>query len=231
MLRRFILFSLLALLVQQTYSQSALRDVPRMFVSTGFVTPRFYGGTELLRAADLRQDGASYFKNSEGDRRPVGSYANNTGFSLSIGYYLPLKKVPGLSLGALVNSGQTGSNPATAGYEEGYFFNFVNVGFGLQYYPLAQADLYLKGELGMGSVFTKNRFLNAAGEQDFLHHFGIGMEGGLGVGYTFTPFPNKTIGLFFEGTYQYYRTRVEVSGIGDDNWRFGAWHLSGGLYF
>ena len=230
-MNRLIIFCLLVVFTQQTYGQSSFRSAPRMFVSTGFVAPRFYGGTELLRAADLRQAGASFFENSEGDRRSVGSYASNTGFSLSIGYYLPLKKVPGLSLGALVNSGQTGSNPSAAGYEEGYFFNFVNVGLGLQYYPLARADLYVKGELGMGSVFTKNRFLNGAGEQDFLHHFGIGMEGGLGVGYTFTPFRNKGIGLFLEGAYQYYRTRVEVSGLGDDHWRFGAWHLSGGFYF
>ncbi|WP_228780283.1 hypothetical protein, partial [Aquiflexum lacus] len=79
-----------------------------------------------------------------------------------------------------------------------------------------------KGEVGMGSVFTKNRFINANNDQDFLHHFGIGVQGGVGVGYTLTPFKSKKLGLNFEMQYQLYSTRVEVSGIGDDQWRFGS---------
>jgi hypothetical protein len=47
----------------------------------------------------------------------------------------------------------------------------------------------------MGSVFTKNRFVNAEGEQDFVHHFGIGLEAGGAIGYTFTPSPTSVLGF------------------------------------
>ncbi|MEM9985311.1 MAG: hypothetical protein AAF804_09465 [Bacteroidota bacterium] len=226
-----IFIILLALLSLRLSAQNPLATKPRLFFSSGFVTPQFYGGSELLRAYELRQAGESYQQRLDGSRTEVGTYPNNTGFSLSIGYYLPLPQVKGLSVGLLVNSGQTGSNPSGDGYAEGYFFNFLNFGAGLQYYPFEAYNLYFKGELGMGSVFTKNRFLNAAGEQDFLHHFGIGLEGGGGLGYTFTPFKNPRLGINVEGIYQLYRTRVEVSGVGDDQWRFGALHLGGGLQF
>jgi len=139
--------------------------------------------------------------------------------------------LPGLSVGLLVNSGQTGSTPSEGGYEEGYFFNYLNFGTGLQYYPVETNNLYFKGEVGMGSVFTKNRFINANNEQDFLHHFGIGIEGGGAIGYTLTPFQNKMMGINLEIQYQLYSTRVEVSGIGDDQWRFGSLNLSAAVQF
>ena len=213
------------------HAQNPIAGEPRMFFSAGFVTPQYFGGTELLRGQDLRDAGLSYYENGNGERQQVGNYGTNTGFSLSIGYYVPVKQIKGLSMGALVNSGQTGSTPSNEGYAEGYYFNFLNFGVGVQYYPFEKTNLYVEGEIGMGSVFTKNRFVNASGEQDFLHHFGIGLEGGAGIGYTFTPFSNKSIGLFVEGTYQLYGTRVEVSGIGNDPWRFGALHIAGGSSF
>jgi len=210
---------------------NSLSSKPRMFFSAGFVTPQFYGGTELNNAYDLRNASLSYYQDDNGNRAQVGNYGSNTGYSLGIGYYLPIKKVRGLALGLLVNSGQTGSTPSESGYSEGYYFNFLNFGVGLQYYPFEKNNLYLKGDVGTGSVFSKNRFVNQLGEQDFLHHFGIGLETGGSIGYTFTPFNDKSIGLNFEAQYQYYSTRVEVSGIGDDQWTFGALHLSAGIQF
>ncbi len=213
------------------YAQNSISDKPRMFVSMGFVTPQFFDGTELIRAYDLRQVGQSYYQSGDGSRRDVGSYGTNAGWSVSIGYYLPIKKVRGLSVGLLVNSALTGSTPDDASDEEGYFFNFLNFGLGVQYFPFQTNNLYAKYELGMGSVWTKNRFINQENEQDFLHHFGVGFETGGGLGYMFTPFENKMLGLYLEGQYQLYSTRVEVTGIGDDQWRFGALHISAGLQF
>jgi hypothetical protein len=226
-----ILTSFSFLLCVALLGQNERASEPRVFFSAGFVTPQFYSGTELMHAYDLRKQGLSYFSDENGNRQEVGSYPNNSGFSLSIGYYLPIKKVRGLSAGLLVNSGQTGTQPSEGGYAEGYFFNFLNFGLGLQYYPFATNNLYIKGEFGMGSVFTKNRFVNAEGEQDFVHHFGIGLEAGGAIGYTFTPFTNKRIGLYVEGLYHYYATRVEVSGVGNDPWQFGAIHIAGGISF
>jgi hypothetical protein len=79
--------------------------------------------------------------------------------------------VRGLAVGLLVNSGQTGSTPSESGYAEGYFFNFLNFGAGLQYYPFEKNSLYLKGEVGMGSVFTKNRFVKSDGYPGFSPPF------------------------------------------------------------
>lgn len=202
-----------------------------IFFATGLVQPQFYGGTELMRAHALRQSGSSYYQAANGNRAAVGDYGTNTGFSLSIGYYVPLDKHPQLSLGLLVNSAQTGATPAQAGYSEGYFFNFLNFSVAAQYYPWEAKNWYVRGEAGMGSVFTKNRFVNGLGQQDFLHHFGIGFQGGAALGHTFRPFKNQQLGLFAEGHYQFYQTRVEVSGVGDDAWRFGALRLSAGISF
>jgi hypothetical protein len=39
------------------------------------------------------------------------------------------------------------------------------------------------------------------------------------------------VGINLEANYQFYSTRVEVSGLGDDQWRFGALNLSAGIQF
>jgi hypothetical protein len=226
-----ILIFLIILSNSWMFAQNKIAMQPRMFVSSGFVTPQFFSGIELLSSYALRKSDLSYFENGNGNRKNVGNYSSNTGFSLSIGYYVPIKKVKGLSIGLLVNSGQTGSNPSEGGYNEAFFFNFINFGMGVQYYPFTNNNFYLKGEIAMGSVLTKNRFVNEDGNQDFLHYFGIGTEGGGSIGYTITPFKNKMIGINVEGQYQLYSTRVEVSGVGDDQWKFGALHLSVGLQF
>lgn len=212
-------------------SQNEIASKKRVFFSSGFVTPQFFSGIELMSSSALRDNGQSYFEDQNGLRNNVGDHPSNAGFSLGIGYYIPINKIKGLSVGLLVNSAQTGSTPSEGGYEEGYFFNFLNFGLGLQYYPFEHHNLYLKGEVGMGSVFTKNRFINERNEQDYLHHFGIGLESGGGFGYTLTPFTDKSSGINLEVNYQYYATRVEVSGVGNDQWRFGALHINAGLQF
>lgn len=230
-MKKTIIFYTFLLLSAAAMAQEASTRKSTIFFATGLVRPQFYGGTELMRAHALRQSGSSYYQTANGDRAVVGDYGVNTGYSLSIGYYVPLDKHPRLSLGLLVNSAQTGATPSIAGYSEGYFFNFLNFSAAAQYYPWEAKSWYVKGEAGMGSVFTKNRFVNGLGQQDFLHHFGIGFQGGAAVGHTFRPFKNQQLGLFAEGHYQFYQTRVEVSGVGDDAWRFGALRLSAGISF
>jgi hypothetical protein len=39
-----------------------LSSKPRMFFSAGFVTPQFFGGTELNNAYDFRKAGLSYYQ-------------------------------------------------------------------------------------------------------------------------------------------------------------------------
>lgn len=228
---RYFFFLFLGTFALSAAAQQYDTRRPTVFFATGLVVPQFYGGSELMSAYNNRQKGLSHFTAPDGSQAEVGSYGSNSGFSLAIGYYVPVQKIKGLSVGLLVNSAQTGATPAKAGYAEGYFFNFLNFSGAFQYYPWLDRGLFVKGELGMGSVFTKNRFINAAGEQDFLHHFGIGAAGGFAVGYTFRPFKNQQIGLFTEGHYQLYQTRVEVSGVGDDQWRFGALRITGGIQF
>lgn len=227
----FLSLTLSAFSLSNAFAQNEIATKPRVYFSAGFVTPQFYGGQELMNAYKLRQNGESHFQDEAGNRNEVGNYGRNTGFTLGIGYYIPIPKIKNLSVGLLVNSGQTGSTPSASGYAEGYFFNFLNFGLGTQYYLFDKTNLYIKAEAGMGSVFTKNRFINSESKQDFLHHFGIGFEGGGGIGYTLTPFKNSKVGINLEANYQFYSTRVEVSGLGNDQWRFGALNLTAGIQF
>lgn len=230
-MKTIILIAIANILSISTWAQNNISSRPSVSFSFGFVTPQFFGGEELVSSFNLRREELSYFKNENGERQSVGNYGPNTGFTLGIAYYLPLPNVKGLNIGLLVNSGQTGSSPSSDGYSEGYFFNFLNFGAGVQYYPKEDSKLYVKAEVGMGSVFTKNRFVNSSGSQDFLHHFGIGIESGVGIGYTLTPFKSEVLGINLEVQYQFYSTRVEVSNIGDDIWRFGALSIGTGLQF
>ncbi|MGD1890495.1 MAG: hypothetical protein ACFB15_07850 [Cyclobacteriaceae bacterium] len=45
------------------------------------------------------------------------------------------------------------------------------------------------------------------------------------MGQAFTPFNNKEKSLELKVIYQQLSTRVEVNGIGDDQWQFGALHI------
>ena len=71
-------------------------------------------------------------------------------------------------------------------------------------------------------MLTKNRFINEESDQNFFHQFGIGSGGSLGVGYSFLPFKDKAKSIDAQIIYQQLSTRVEVNGIGDDQWKFGA---------
>jgi hypothetical protein len=204
-----------------TFAQNPLSQKTQVEVGIGFVTPFLQSGQELMRSEGLRDQGLSYFEDSEGNRKSVGGYSALRGFSLNIGFYKPLKKVNGLMLGAMVRNSQTGSTPDD-GYAEGYYFNFITAGLAAKYYPFEKANFFAKADIGMAAVFTKNRFINDGGEQNFFHQFGIGSGGSLGVGYSFLPFKDKSKSVDAQLLYQQLSTRVEVNGIGDDQWKFGA---------
>ena len=125
-------------------------------------------------------------------------------------------------LGALVRNAQTGSTPDKGGYEEAYFFNFITAGVALKYYPFVNHNLFVKSDFGIAAVLTKNRYANGNNEQNFFHQFGVGNALGFEIGYGFKPFNNKSKSIELKTGYQLANTRVEVNGIGDDNWQFGA---------
>ncbi len=230
-MKKIIIGLLITVFNTQTQAQSQVIKDTRVFVSVGFVAPQLRSGMELLRSQDLRNQGLSYFQNPDGTRREVGHYPSNTGFTMTMGFQKRMKVVKGLWLGAIVSNGQTGSTPSKGGYGEAFFFNFVNLGLLVKYYPIEQLDMYVRAEVGVGSVLTKNRYINAKNEQDFFHQFGIGNEVGVGAGYEFKPFKEKAMAFYFEGNYQMFHTRVEVSDIGDDIWGFGALQLNVGIQF
>ena len=134
-------------------------------------------------------------------------------------------KVNGLMLGAMVRNTQTGSTPDD-GYAEGYYFNFITAGVAVKYYPFEKANFFTKADFGLAAVLTKNRFINDAGDQNFFHQFGIGSGGSIGLGYSFPVFNDKSKSIDVQIIYQQLRTRVEVNGIGDDYWGFGALNFS-----
>ena len=212
------------------YAQNPLSQTTQVEVGIGFTSPFLQSGKELLRSQDLRDNQQSYFQDSQGNRKNVGSYSSLRGFSLNIGFYKPLKKVKGLMLGAMVRNAQTGSEPAD-GYAEGYFFNFITAGVALKYYPFEKTNLFTKADFGLASVLTKNRFVNETGAQNFFHQFGIGSGGSIGVGYSFLPSKNKTRSIDLQALYQHLSTRVEVNGIGDDQWKFGALNFTVAMSF
>jgi hypothetical protein len=212
------------------HAQNPLSQSTQVEVGIGFVTPLLQDGQELSRAEDLRDQQLSYYGDQEGNRNNVGSYTSLRGYSINIGFYKPLKRVKGLMMGAMVRNTQTGSTPE-AGYPEAYFFNFITAGVAFKYYPFEKSNVFAKGDFGLGAVFTKNRFINEAGEQNFFHQFGIGTGGSIGVGYSFLPFKNKSRSLDVQMIYQQLSTRVEVNGVGDDQWKFGALNFTVAMSF
>ena len=201
--------------------QNSLSQTTQVEVGIGYATPFLQSGQELTRAEDLRDQGLSYFEDAQGNRKNVGSYSGLKGYSFNVGFYKPLRKTKGLMMGAMVRNAQTGSTPDD-GYQEGYFFNFITAGVAVKYYPFENNNLFAKADFGLAAVLTKNRFVNEEGDQNFFHQFGIGSGGSLGVGYSFLPFKDKTKSLDAQIIYQQLSTRVEVNGIGDDQWKFGA---------
>ncbi len=219
----FMMLSFLSLIA---FAQSPLSQNTQVEIGLGYARPFLSRGQELIRAQGLRDRQESYFENAEGIRKNVGKYPNLSGYAFTIGFYKPIRKVNGLMLGAVVRNTQTGSQPEDGGYEEAYYFNFISAGAAAKYYPFVANHLFVKGEFGLAAVLTKNRFENSQGAQNFFHQFGIGSAGGLGTGYAFTPFADQSRAIELQAVYQLLSTRVEVNGIGDDRWRFGALQLS-----
>ena len=201
--------------------QNPLSQTTQVEVGVGYATPFLQSGQELTRAEDLRDQGLSYFEDPQGNRKNVGSYSGLKGYSFNIGFYKPLRKTNGFMIGAMVRNTQTGSTPGD-GYQEAYFFNFITAGVAIKYYPFQKTNLFAKADVGLAAVLTKNRFINEEGDQNFFHQFGIGSGGSLGVGYSFLPFKDKAKSIDAQIIYQQLSTRVEVNGIGDDQWKFGA---------
>lgn len=227
-----LIYSLFVFIVaQHAQAQNPLSQTTQCEVGIGFVKPFLQSGQELTAAVDIRDQGLSYFEDTNGDRKQVGSYPGLKGLSIHLAFYKPIKKVKGLMIGAAMRNAQTGTEPKDGGYEEGYFFNFITAGLALKYYPFEKNNLFFKGDFGMAAVLTKNRFKNEADEQQFLHQFGIGTGLSVGTGYSLTPFKNKSKSLDVQLVYQQLSTRVEVNGIGDDHWKFGALHLTTAFVF
>lgn len=212
-------------------AQNPLSQEVQTEFSLGLSLPFLHSGTELSRSADLRRDGLSYYQNDEGMRTNVGDYGPLIGWAVGLAWYRPLPAVDGLMLGTAFRTSLTGTQPSGGGYEEGYFFNFLSVGLAAKYYPFAENDFFAKADAGLASVFTKDRFLNSAGEQEFFHQFGIGANVSAGLGYSLTPFKSKRKSLDLQLLYQWNSVRVEVNGIGDDQWTYSALSFSAAINF
>lgn len=208
-----------------TNAQNFLAQKTQVEIGIGYIRPDLRKGTELLQSEALRKKGLSYYANDNGNRKSVGNYSASSGYNITIGFYKPIKKVKGLMMGALVRNAQTGSTPSVGGYEEAYFFNFITAGVAAKYYPFQDNNFFLKADFGLAAVLTKNRFLNDANEQNFFHQFGIGSALGLETGYALSPFKNKSRIIELKAGYQLANTRVEVNGLGDDLWQFGALYV------
>jgi hypothetical protein len=232
-MKRFLFLSLFILFVSSAHGQTSSAPIGQRLqaqVSLGWSYSLLGSGGELSRSQNLRDQGLSYYANpTTGVRANVGSYGTPAGQTIGLSFHIPVRGVRGLLLGGSVHTAMTGTQPSTGGYEEGYFFNYLLAGLSAKYYPWTNDGWFMQLDGGLGSVFTKNRFKNDAGQQRFFHQFGIGFGGGLSVGYTLLPFKNKNLGLEFRGGYQLYSTRVEVDGLGDDAWSFGSAGVQVGL--
>lgn len=186
------------------------------FASFGLSLPVIHGGAELMQSKSLRDESLSYFEDGSGNRRSVGNYPALIGWAAQIGFYRPVSFAERLMLGATFTSSLTGSSPSSGGYEEGYFFNSILFGGAWKYYLTDSGRIALKGDAGIASVFTKNRFKNESGQQEFFHQFGIGAGASLGFSWEFSP------RWSIELTHSLSTARVEVNGIGDDNWTYGT---------
>jgi hypothetical protein len=225
-----ILLTISTFVITYVNAQNPLSQNTQVEVGIGYATPFLQSGQELMRSEGLREQGLSYFGDSQGDRKNVGSYTSLKGYSFNIGFYKPLRKAKGLMLGAMVRNTQTGSTPDD-GYQEAYFFNFITAGVALKYYPFENINLFGKADFGLAAVLTKNRFINEEGAQNFFHQFGIGSGGSIGVGYSFVPFSDKSKSLDVQVLFQQLSTRVEVNEIGNDQWKFGALNFTLAMSF
>jgi hypothetical protein len=223
-MRKLMIAVLGLLAAQEAAAQNPFAESTRIEVGLGVTTPLLQGGTELMRARDLRADGFGYAPAGATEARSVGSYPMLFGASVNLEVYKPFRRIEGMMLGGAVRTSLTGSQPSTGGYDEGYFFNSISATAAAKYYPSSARPFFVKAELGAGSVLTKNRFRDEAGEQAFHHQFGIGVAGGIAAGYSVVTFGSGRT-LDVQAVYQQLATRVEVDRIGNDRWTFGALHL------
>lgn len=223
--------SLACLFFQFANAQNPLSQNVQTEFGIGFATSILHDGVELERSQQLRDQGLSYFQNSQGQRKAVGSYGTPIGWVITTAYYRPVKKVKGLMLGTTLRASLTGTQPSTGGYEEGYFFNFVTVNAAAKYYPFTKNNLFLKGEFGIASVLTKNRFINNEGKQNYFHQFGIGTNLSATIGYSLKPFKQSEKTFDIQAVYQLNNTRVEVDNVGNDSWRFSGINLIASINF
>ena len=221
---------ILLLALRPAIAQNSVATRSQFEISVGQALPQFYSGTELLRASVLRQQGLSYGQTSVGDRRAVGAYPTQRGITMLLGFLRPIRQT-GLLLGVRLRNTQTGSEPKNGGYDEAYYFNFITAGPALKYYPLSRSALFVQADAGLASVLTKNRFEEQAGGQAFFHQFGIGVGLNTGLGYSINLSQTGHTALDIQLNYSYLQTRVEVNGIGDDRWRFGALSALVGVNF
>ena len=230
-LQIFALITMALFSAKSAGAQNPLSQNTQVEVGVGFISPYFRKGVELMRSYELRKSGLSYFADKNGSRAAVGKYSSSKGYNLTIGFYKPVKQVKGLMLGALVRNAQTGATPETGDYAEAYFFNFITAGIAAKYYPFERNNLFVKVDFGLAAVLTKNRYLNESAQQNFFHQFGIGNAFGFELGYALRPFKPKNKAIELKAGYQLANTRVEVNGIGDDQWQFGALYLGTSFNF
>lgn len=223
--------SITCLFTQIANAQNPISQKIQTEFGIGFATSILHSGKELMRSQELRDQGLSYFQNSQGIRKNVGSYGTPIGWVLTTAYYRPIKKVKGLMLGTALRASLTGSEPSSDGYEEGYFFNYITVTGGAKYYPFTKNNLFILGEFGMASVLTKNRFINSEGKQNYFHQFGIGTNLSAAFGYSFKPFKNSEKTFDIKAVYQLNNTRVEVDNVGNDSWQFSGLNLIASINF
>jgi hypothetical protein len=216
----------------KTFAQesSEIYQQKQTFISIGISKPFLMEGSELLRSKKLREQELSYFENSNGERKNVGTYSGLIGSNLGLGFYNPIKKVNRLMWGAEVNMSLTGSTPAE-GSQEAYYFNYITLNFGLKYYPISNANLFVKANTGVASVLTKNRFKNDLDEQNFLHQFGIGINGAGAIGYSFGLKNRSLSAIEIMAEYKFSNVRVEVNNIGNDNWSYSSLDFKVGFIF
>ncbi len=205
-----------AAMAQSESQNSKPWEQTQVYASFGLSLPVLHGGMELMDSKSVRDQSHSYFEDGSGNRRSVGSYPALFGWAAQIGFYRPVSFADRLMLGASFTSSLTGSTPSSGGYEEGYFFHSILFGGAWKYYLTDSGRIALKGDAGIASVFTKNRFKNDSGQQEFFHQFGIGAGTSLGLSWEFSP------SWSFELTHSFSTSRVEVNGVGDDNWTYGT---------
>jgi hypothetical protein len=209
---------------------SEIYEQKQTFISIGVSKPFLINGNELLSSENIREQELSYFENENGEIKTVGAYSGLIGWNLCIGFYNPIENAYRLMWGAEVNLNLTGSTPAD-GYQEAYYFNYVSFNFGLKYYPVSDVNLFIKTNAGFASVMTKNRFINDLNEQNFLHQFGLGINGAGVIGYSF---PTKTkflSAIEISAEYKLSNVRVEVNVIGNDKWTYSSLDFKLGFLF